>query len=68
MPPTMNSEVRLVDAKAVAKLLDISERQLYRLADSGRVPWGIKIGRLRRWNVAEIEQFILTGCKAKGKF
>jgi excisionase family DNA binding protein len=54
---------RLVDAKEVARTLGCSWRTVLRLADAGIIPWGVKLGALRRWNLDDIEQFITSGCK-----
>jgi predicted DNA-binding transcriptional regulator AlpA len=55
---------RLIDAKATGRVLGCSWRTVYRLADRGLIPAGLKLGSLRRWDVAEIEAFIASGCKA----
>ena len=54
---------RLIDCKGVADLLGCSWRTVLRHADTGRIPRGIKLGALRRWDAAEIETFIASGCK-----
>jgi excisionase family DNA binding protein len=54
---------RLIDAKQVARLLGCSWRTVLRLADAGKMPWGVRLGGLRRWDVREIEAFIEAGCK-----
>ena len=54
---------RLGDAKAVGRVLDLSWRTVYRLADAGKIPPGYKLGASRRWDLAEIEAFIASGCK-----
>jgi excisionase family DNA binding protein len=54
---------RLGDAKTVGGVLGCSWRTVYRLADSGKIPAGFKLGALRRWDLAEIESFIAGGCK-----
>jgi excisionase family DNA binding protein len=54
---------RLGDAREVAELLGCSWRTVYRLADSGGIPWGVKVGSLRRWDLSEIDSFIAGGCK-----
>ena len=54
---------RLGDAKAVGRVLALSWRTVYRLADRGAIPPGFKIGSSRRWDLAEIEAFIARGCK-----
>jgi excisionase family DNA binding protein len=55
---------RLIDAKAVGDMLGCSQRTVFRLADEGRMPWGLKVGALRRWNGSEVETWIAGGCKA----
>jgi predicted DNA-binding transcriptional regulator AlpA len=54
---------RLIDSKEVGRLLGCSWRHVLRLADQGLMPWGIKLGALRRWDLSEIEAFIAGGCK-----
>jgi predicted DNA-binding transcriptional regulator AlpA len=57
----------LIDAKEVARRLDCSSRHVLRMADAGLMPWGIKLGALRRWDSLEIEDFIAGGCKPPRK-
>jgi predicted DNA-binding transcriptional regulator AlpA len=54
---------RLVDVKDVGRLLGCSWRTVLRLADAGRIPWGVKLGALRRWDLKELEDFIAGGCQ-----
>jgi excisionase family DNA binding protein len=54
---------RLVDAREVARLLGCSWRTVLRLADAGVIPWGLKLGSLRRWDLSQIEDFIAGGGK-----
>ena len=54
---------RLIDAKETARLLGCSWRTVLRHADAGRVPSGIKLGALRRWDASELDAFIAGGCK-----
>jgi len=56
------SPVKLLDVQAVAELLNCSERTVYRLSDSGRMPRPVKLGRLIRWPYAEICEWIAAGC------
>jgi excisionase family DNA binding protein len=53
----------LVDVKRVGELLNCSWRTVLRLADQGAMPWGVKVGSLRRWNEAEIRAWVEGGCK-----
>ena len=52
----------LLDVRAVAALLGCSERHVYRLSDSGRMPAPVKLGALVRWNRASVETWIDEGC------
>lgn len=54
---------RLIDVKATGKRLGCSWRTVYRLADSGKIPKGVKLGSLRRWDEAELDAFIENGCR-----
>lgn len=54
---------RLGDVKDVATITKQSTRSVTRNADRGLMPTGVKIGALRRWNLDEIEAWIVGGCK-----
>jgi predicted DNA-binding transcriptional regulator AlpA len=54
---------RLIDADQVAEKLAMSRRQVFRSADFGAIPPGIKLGRLRRWDEVVIDDFIAGGCR-----
>jgi len=62
VPGTAGPSRRLVDVKDVGRLLGCSWRTVLRLADAGRIPWGVKLGALRRWDLQQIEDFITNGC------
>jgi hypothetical protein len=57
------SNRRLGDCKDVGRLLRCSWRTVIRLADLGKIPYGFKLGNLRRWYMCEIEKFIAGGCR-----
>jgi hypothetical protein len=48
--------------RIVPEKVDISKRGFLRLCDSGRAPWGIKLGGRRLWNLEEIDSWIREGC------
>jgi predicted DNA-binding transcriptional regulator AlpA len=66
---------RIVRAETPApKLLDVenvrrdyvggaSARHVYRLAEEGLMPWGLKLGALRRWRRDELESWVAGGCR-----
>lgn len=53
---------RMLNAKQVAERLGCNWRTIYRLADIGDMPMGVKIGGLRRWDSDELERWIGDGC------
>ena len=52
----------LLDVNAVAALLGASSRTVRRLADWGRMPRPISLGRMVRWQRSVIEEWIREGC------
>lgn len=61
-PANIQFPRRLLDAKETAAMLGCGVRTLYSLADRGRVPFGHKLGALRRWDSVELTEFIASGC------
>lgn len=55
-------DVRLIDVHAVAAMLSVSARMVYRLRDSGGMPKPLIIGRLVRWRKEAIDEWIQAGC------
>lgn len=49
---------QLLSAKALAKMLSLSKRQIFRLNSSGRIPAPIKIGGSVRWSAQEISTWL----------
>ncbi len=58
--PEVSAE--LLGIAAVASLLDCSARHVRRLADGGRLPPPLKLGRLLRRRRAELQAWIANGC------
>lgn len=58
------SEAELLDVKQTARLVNISQRTVYRLVDAGKMPAPIKLGSLVRWRRAQLEAWIVQGCPA----
>ena len=50
------------DVGAIAELLGCSSRHVRRLADAGRMPRPVHIGRLVRWLRADVDQWLAAGC------
>ncbi len=55
-------ECLALPAADVAKLLTISERHLWALHSSGRLPRPIRLGRSVRWNHDELRRWLDAGC------
>ena len=55
-------ERALLSAPAVARMLDLSARQVWRLLAGGRIPRPVRIGRSVRWRPADLAQWIADGC------
>jgi excisionase family DNA binding protein len=52
----------LMDTDEVAAMLNCSRRTVRRLADSGRMPAPIRLGRLLRWDRRLLVEWIAEGC------
>jgi hypothetical protein len=59
-PPPPGTK-QLVNVTVVAAKYDCGERSVLRLADAGIIPFGIKLGSLRRWDLDEIDAHIAAG-------
>lgn len=57
-----NEASPMLDADGVAAMIRCSTKHALRMADSGRMPPCIKLGKLRRWQRAVIEKWIADGC------
>ena len=52
-------------AKAAARLLGISERHLWALHSSGRLPTPVRLGRSVRWRRDELLAWLEAGCPSR---
>lgn len=60
-PNSVESKPDLMDVNAVAALIGASPRTVRRLADWGRMPRPISLGRMVRWQRSVIEEWIREG-------
>jgi excisionase family DNA binding protein len=51
----------LIDLRAAAKLLGLSQRTVWGMAKNGRMPKAIKIGRAARWSQDELRAWVNAG-------
>jgi len=56
--------VELLTVRDVARVCRCSPRQVYRMADAGRMPRPVRLGTLVRWPRAAILRWIADGCPA----
>ena len=61
--PAATRPRRMFTTKQVGERLGCSWRHVLRLADAGKMPAGLKLGALRRWDADELERWIAGGCK-----
>jgi predicted DNA-binding transcriptional regulator AlpA len=55
----------LIDARALAALVDLSERTIWRLHAAGKLPRPVVLGSSTRWRADEIAHWIEAGCPAR---
>ena len=60
--PRAGMTAELLDVRQLAELLQLSKRTLYRLADCGAMPRGLRLGGSRRWRRSEIQRWLDAGC------
>ena len=61
------SQPVLLDVHSVSKLLACSARHVYRLADAGKMPRPLKLGKLVRWPRGKLEDWVAKGCPPKSR-
>jgi predicted DNA-binding transcriptional regulator AlpA len=64
----MTKETPLVlSPKQTAVMLDISERTLWRLRSSGKIPEPVRFGGSTRWKYEDIKNWLDAGCPTQGQ-
>jgi excisionase family DNA binding protein len=56
------SEAMMVTAEEVARMLNVSERTVWRMRSAGHLPPPVRLGGCVRWPVDAIKQWIAAGC------
>lgn len=54
----------LIPVDAVAKILGVSPRSVWRLRSSGKIIEPVRIGGLIRWKLDEVSRWVEDGCPA----
>lgn len=62
------SERLAIPAFEVAKLLNVSERHIWAMTSSGRLPRPIRLGRSVRWNRAELQEWLAAGAPPRDRW
>jgi len=62
------SERLALPAADVAKLLNVSERHLWSLNSSGRLPRPLRLGRAVRWPVEELRDWLAAGAPERSRW
>ena len=62
------SEPLAISAHVAAELLSISERHLWTLHSSGRLPAPVRLGRAVRWRREELEQWLAAGAPPRDQW
>lgn len=52
----------LISSADLALKLSVSERHIWRLVSTGKLPQPVRLGGSSRWNVRLIEEWIESGC------
>ncbi len=63
--PPADVPAGLLAVNDVARLIGCSPRNIHRLADSGKMPRPLKIGRLIRWRRLDLDAWLAAGCPAE---
>jgi excisionase family DNA binding protein len=53
--------------QALARMLDVSLRHIWRLRDSGDLPAPVRLGRLVRWRRSAVERFLEEHAEKAGR-
>lgn len=57
-----------IDRLGLARMLGISERQVSRLSDAGKLPQALSLGGCKRWSIEEIEAWVRAGCPRRAQW
>ena len=60
--------MELLTVKDVSARLRISQRQVWKLHSSGRIPAPVRISRSVRWREADIAHWVDLGCPSRERF
>jgi predicted DNA-binding transcriptional regulator AlpA len=56
---------RLLPVGAVAAILNVSPRSLWKMLYSGKLPTPVRLGRSVKWRLTDVQAFIARGCRVE---
>lgn len=59
---SLAEDFRLITAKELAAMLDISIRTIWRMCSDGSIPAPFRAGRAVRWRLSDIQHWIRNRC------
>jgi predicted DNA-binding transcriptional regulator AlpA len=65
---SQNNKPQLLTAKALAKILSLSPRSVWRLRSAQKVPRPVNVGASVRWVSTDIDKWISLGCPPQRDF
>ncbi|HEY1599473.1 MAG TPA: helix-turn-helix domain-containing protein [Pirellulales bacterium] len=66
--PAESTPALALPAAGVARFLNVSERHLWALNSSGRLPKPIRLGRAVRWSVEELRAWLAAGSPERSRW
>lgn len=66
--PLLPVEPLALGAAAAAAAIGVSRRHWLALADSGRAPAGLRLGRRRLWPAEELRAWVAAGCPPRARW
>jgi len=61
MDENKNQNPQLLSAKALARMLCLSKRSIFRLNSSGKIPAPLRVGGAVRWSAEECAEWLAAG-------
>lgn len=68
MTNARKAQEQLLTANAVAEMLSVSKRQVFRLNSCGKLPQPIRIGGSVRWTESSIQSWLTAGAPDRKTF
>ncbi len=58
----------LFTVRELAARMKVSQRQIWKMLSSGKVPEPIRLGRSVRWRKTDIDEWVRLGCVSREEF